>query len=130
MGGHIKNVPVAIDDTFDRFSRKNESCLRFGYGRSNTHFLEGRIDLSNRQVALNNIVQTRQLPQSSAIVAIDESVDGNPWELPVLEITEVVKNGQPGRIEVVSFQVLFMLAQRSAKRALETSFCSAQRPAP
>ena len=130
MGGHIKNVPVAIDDTFDRFSRKNESCLRFGYGRSNTHFLEGRIDLSNRQVALNNIVQTRQLPQSSAIVAIDESVDGNPWELPVLEITEVVKNGQPGRIEGVSFQVLFMLAQRSAKRALETSFCSARRPDP
>lgn len=94
VGGHIKNVPVAIDDTSDRFSGKNESCLRFGYGRSNTHFLESRIDFSNRQVALNNIVQPRQLPQSSAIVAIDESVDGNSWELPVLEITEVVKNGQ------------------------------------
>ncbi len=94
MGGNIKNIAVAIDDTFDRFSGKNESCLRFRNGRSNTHLLEGRINLSNRQVALDNIVQPRQLPQSSAIIAIDESVDGNPWKLPVLEITEVVKNGQ------------------------------------
>ena len=117
MGGHIKNVPVAINGKFGRFSGKHESCLCFGYGRSNTHFLEGRIDLSSRQLVLNNIVQPSQPPQSSAIVAIDESVDRNPWDLPVLEITEVVKSGQLGRIEVVGFQALLMLAQRSAKRA-------------
>jgi hypothetical protein len=117
VSGHIKDVPVSGDDIFDRFSGKNESCVLFGYGGSNTHFLEGRIDLSNRQVALNDIVQPSQPPQSGAIVAIDKSVDRNPWDLPVLEITDVVKSGQPGRVEVVSFQALLMLAQRSAKRA-------------
>jgi hypothetical protein len=117
VSGHIKDVSVSGDDIFDRFSGKNESCVLFGYGGSNTHFLEGRIDLSNRQVALNDIVQPSQPPQSGAIVAIDKSVDRNPWDLPVLEITEVVKSGQPGRVEVVSFQTLLMLAQRSANRA-------------
>ena len=117
MSGHIKDVPVSGDDIFDRFSGKNQSRVLFGYGGSNTHFLEGRIDLSNRHVALNDIVQPSQPSQSGAIVAIDKSVDRNRWDLPVLEIAEVVKSGQPRRIEVVSFQTLLMLAQDSAKRA-------------
>jgi hypothetical protein len=95
MSRHIKNVPIASHNTFDRFSRKKKSRIRFGYGRSDTHFLECRIDFSNRQLTLNNAFQPRHLPQSSAIIAIDESVDGNSWELPVLKIAEVVEAGEP-----------------------------------
>ena len=117
VGGHIKNVPVAIDNTSDRFGGKSESCLRFGYWRSDAHLTEGRIDYPTREVALDNILQPRQLSQSSSIVAIDKGVGGKCWEFPVLEIAEVVKGGEFRRIEVASFQVMSMLAQRAEKRS-------------
>ena len=43
---------------------------------------------------LNAVIFTVSHAQSHAIVAIDESVGGNSWELPVLEIAKVVKSSQ------------------------------------
>jgi hypothetical protein len=78
---------------------------------------DGRIQSPARECREKKPTETKS-PLGDATTNLLVRLDRNPWDLPVLEITEVVKSGHPGRIEVVSFQTLLMLAQHPAKRAL------------
>jgi len=118
----IKHVRSLAKRLLRRFDGENQSRLVLWDGRRYTHFTKVRIDIFVENVAGDWIRQRSKASQGWPVIAINKRVSRDCWQLRVLQITEIVVNRKPLRVEAHPSTNLFIehklaVAGEGAKRS-------------